>query len=366
MSPRPILVVSLLLAAAGGDLPAQPATSSVRAELEALRSALERAVGRAVGAAMLPLGPAASHAYHLKGYGAVIVLGPRRLAERTVVRQVARGDAARREEVARALAEAHRELTQNLVELREQGLAQVEVPVIDVGDLEREMELQMAAQAEAMRMFEVDQQEWTRQREEILRRQIRMVEEQAEAFRQAAERARLEAERSVRQRLVPRAPRVVVRPEKPATPEAPDTPEAPAAPPAPAPPAAAIPPVAPPPAVPGVTAVPEAPPAPPPPWRFWFDVSSEDDAAAPPAKASVIAAARDALAAGLESYPRPIASMGPDEFVSVAVDFVPARLRRSRAARTVLARVRVRDLNDRQAGRLSGADLRRRIEYDEE
>ncbi len=375
MSPRPILVATLLLAVSGGDLPAQPAPSSSRAELEGLRSALERALGRAVGAALLPLGPAASHAYRLKGYGAVIVLSPRPLAERRVVRQVLRGEAARRQEVARALAQASRELAQNLVQLQEQGLAQVELQVVDVGDLEREMEQQMAAQAEAMRQFEVDQQEWTQQREEILRRQIRMVEEQAEAFRQAAERARLDAERSVRQRLVPRAPRVIVAPEAPETPETPETLEAPVAPPmpgappAPAAPVAATPPVAAAPAalVPPVPPFPpEAAAPPPPPWRFWFDVSSEDEDAEPPAPASVIAAARDALAAGLESYARPIVSLGPDELVSVAVDFVPARMARARAARTVLARVHVRDLNDRLAGRLSAADLRRRIEYDEE
>ena len=365
MSPRAILFVSLLLAPAGGELPAQPAAANGHAELEALRAALERAVGRAVGGAVLPVSHAPGHAYHLKGYGAVIVLSPRPLAARRVARRVVRGDAARSAEVARAFAEARRQFAQNLAELQQEGLAQVEVPMIDVGDLEREMELQMAAQAEAMRQLEADQQEWTRQREEVLRRQIRMVEDQAEAFRVAAERARLEAERSVRERLTPRAPRVVVAPAPPAAPAVPVVP-APAVPPVAAVPAVASPPAAP--APPGIAAPmpPEPPDAPPPPWRFWFDVSSEDDEAEPAAPASVMAAARDGLAAGLESYARPLASLGPDEFVSVAVDFVADRAPRARATRTLLARVRVRDLSDHQAGRLSAADLRRRIEYDEE
>jgi len=369
MSPRPILFAGLLLATGGGELPAQPAVASARAELEGLRLALERAVGRAVGGATLAVGRAPGHAYHLKGYGAVIVLSPRPLAERRVLRRAGRGEAARNEEVARAFSAARRQFAQDLAELQQQGLTQVELPMVDVGELEREMEMQMAAQAEAMQQLEADQQEWTRQGEDVLRRQIRMVEEQAEAFRVAAERARVEAERSVRERLVPRTPRVVRVPAAPDTPAVPSAPAVPPAPPVAAVPASATapPPVPAPPAV--VAPMPPEPPdAPPPPWRFWFDVSSEDDAAEPPSPApsSVMTAARDGLAAGLESYARPLASLGPDEFISVAVDFVADRPPRAQATRTLLARVRVRDLTDHQAGRLSAADLRRRVEFDEE
>src|SRR6266550_4259033 len=206
MSPRVILVVGLALASAGPELPAQPAEARARAEMDGLRSALERAMGKATG--ILPAGLAPGHAYHLKGYGAVIVLSPRPLAVRRV-RRVVRGEGARGGEGARALAQAQREFAQSLAELQEQGLTEVEGPLIDVGALEREMELQMAAQAEAMQRLEVEQQEWTRQGEDVLRRQIRMFEEQAEAFRRAAERARVDAERSVRERLAPPALAVV-------------------------------------------------------------------------------------------------------------------------------------------------------------
>ena len=371
MAPRAILALGLLLTSAGGALPAPPAApSSGRAELDGLRSALERAMGKAVGVGMLAASHAPGHAYHLKGYGAVIVLSPRPLPARRVVRRVVRGDGARGREVARALAEAPRDFAQSLAELQQQGLAEVEGPLLDVGDLEREMELQMAAQAEAMRRLEVEQQEWTRPREEVLRRQMRLIEEQAEMFRRAAERARMEAERSVRERLPPLPPHVVAVPETPEMPPLPPLPPVPPAPPLPAVTAVPAPPPSAPVAVsaPRAPVAPEPPDAPPPPWRFWFDVSSEDEEpeAPAPAPASVIAAARDALAAGLASYATPLASLGPDEFVSVAVDFVPERVPRARPSRTLMARVRVRDLSDHQTGRLSAAALRQRIEFEEE
>src|SRR5262249_16625376 len=174
MSPRPVVALSLLLALSGGVLPAQTAAPGARAELDALRVALDRSLARAGGRAFLPLAHGPGRAYHLKGYGAVVVLSPRPLAPRRVVRHVVPGDIGAREDVARALAEAQRELAQNMALLQQQGMPQVEIPMIALGDLEREMEQQMAAQAAAMRQFDLDQQEWTRQREEALRGEIRM------------------------------------------------------------------------------------------------------------------------------------------------------------------------------------------------
>ena len=51
--------------------------------------------------------------------------------------------------------------------------------------------------------------------------------------------------------------------------------------------------------------------------------------------------------------------------MTVAVDFVPDRLFRKPPARTLLVRVRARDLEDRQAGRLTAAELRQRLEFAE-
>src|SRR4029453_5286895 len=78
--------------------------------------------------------------------------------------------------------------------------------VIDLSDLEHEMEVQMAVQAAALREMESAQREWTHAREEEMREHLRLVEQQAEAFRLEAERARRKAEREVRTRLTPPAP----------------------------------------------------------------------------------------------------------------------------------------------------------------
>jgi hypothetical protein len=109
----------------------------------------------------------------------------------------------------------------------------------------------------------------------------------------------------------------------------------------------------------------EAPEAPPPPWRFWFDLSPEAEETETPDAESVVAAVRQGLGSGLESYRRPLTSLRPDEFVAVVVDFLPDRLLRTRPARTLVLRVRVRDLQERQAGRLSAEEFRRRLEIEE-
>ena len=72
---------------------------------------------------------------------------------------------------------------------------------------------------------------------------------------------------------------------------------------------------------------------------------------------AVVTAVRERVVAGLETYRRPLASLRPEDFVTVAVDLVPdvscARGRRG----TLLVRVRAGDLQDRGAGRLSAAEL---------
>lgn len=342
MNPRSALPLVVLLA--GPSLPAQtpdpsPPASPARAELEDLRTALETAVGRPGRMGFAPGARAAGRVYRLKGYGAVIVLAPRALpAHRFVVHGNRPGAPPARPP---AGAPGSR-----VVITVPEGTFDVG---IDLGDLEREMEVQMAAQAAALRDMESAQREWTRARVEEMRQHLRLVEDQAEAFRLEAERARRKAEREVRTRLTPPptpgAPPVPVAPPVPAVPEAPMV-------------DLEVPP-------------PPEPPDAPPPWRFWFDVTDQSDAPGGPDGMdmpdadALVTSVRERLVAGLEAYRRPLASLRPDEFVTVAVDLVPDLFLRARPTRTLLVRVRAGDLQERRAGRLSAPEFRKRVEFEE-
>jgi hypothetical protein len=360
MTPRSAFAVAILLAG-GSPLPAQtvaarPAVPSPRAELDDLRTSLETAIGRP-GRIRLAAGPrTAGRVYRLKGYGAVIVLAPRALPARPFV--VRRGGPETEGRVPPPNAPGSR-----VVITMPEGT--FDFGVIDLGDLEREMEMQMAAQAAALREMEAAQSEWTHAHEEEIREHLRLVEQQAEAFRLEAERARRKAEREVRTRLAPPVPEPVVAadPVPPVPPLAPALP----APPAPPPPPAA----APVPDDPFFTAdipLPPEPPDAPPPWRFWFDVTDAPDlpdAANAEDAEAVVASVRERVVAGLEAYRRPLASLKSEDFVTVAVDLVPDVLLRARPARTLLVRVRAGDLQERRTGRLSAADFRKRVEFEE-
>jgi len=348
MNPRSALALAVLLA--GPSLPAQtpdpsPPASPARAELEDLRTALETAIGRPSRMGLAPGARAAGWVYRLKGYGAVIVLAPRALPARRFVVHGNRPGAP----PARPLAGAP---GSRVVITVPEGTFDVG---IDLGDLEREMEVQMAAQAAALRDMESAQREWTRARVEEMRQHLRLVEDQAEAFRLEAERARRKAEREVRTRLTPpptpAAPPAAVAPPVPVAPSVPAVPEAPIV-------EVEVPP-------------PPEPPDAPPPWRFWFDVT--DESAAPdrpdgmdtPDADALVTSVRERLVAGLDAYRRPLASLRPDEFVTVAVDLVPDLFLRARPTRTLLVRVRAGDLQERRAGRLSAPEFRKRVEFEE-
>jgi hypothetical protein len=80
---------------------------------------------------------------------------------------------------------------------------------------------------------------------------------------------------------------------------------------------------------------------------------------------ALVTSVRERLVSGLDAYRRPLASLRPDDFVTVAVDLVPDLLLRSRPTRTLLVRVRAGDLQERRAGRLSAAEFRKRVEFEE-
>jgi hypothetical protein len=357
MTPRSAFALAILLAG-GSPLPAQTvaprsAAPSPRAELDDLRTSLETAIGRP-GRIRLAAGPrTAGRVYRLKGYGAVIVLAPRALpARRFVVRRGGPGAPG-------GFAPPTTTGPRVVITLPD---GTFDLGLIDLGDLEREMEVQMAAQAAALREMEAAQSEWTHANDEEIREHLRLVEQQAEAFRLEAERARRKAEREVRTRLAPPTPAAVVPPD----PVAPVAPVLPATPP--------VPPLPPPAPVadesfftPDMPLPPEPPDAPPP-WRFWFDVTDDPDLpdATDAADAdAVVTAVRERVVAGLEAYRRPLASLRTEDFVTVAVDLVPDVLLRARPARTLLVRVRAGDLQERRTGRLSAADFRKRVEFEE-
>jgi hypothetical protein len=344
--PRRAFALALLLVTTGRPLPAQTtAVVPPRTDLEDLRSALEAAVARTGRPGFFHPAEVAGHAYRLKGYGAIIVLAPRAFPrQRAVVRRMT--PAPRRHRAAGATSEPR-----IVIEIPE-GTFDVAIP--DLGDLQREMEAQMAVQAAALREMESTQRNWTRGREEELRAFLHLVEEQAEAFRREAERARRQMEREVWTRLAPPAlparpapPRRAAPPVPAVAPDAPDAPDVPDVPDAADAPDA-----------------PEPPEPPPPPWRFWFDEEGEPQITDTDPQAFV-AAVREAVAAGLESYRRPLSSFGPDDVVTVAVDFIPDRLFRKPPTRTLLVRARAHDLQDRRAGRLTAAALRQRLEFEE-
>jgi len=346
MTPRPALVLVALLVAAA-PLSAQPAPrpapASPRTELEDLRAALEAAMGQPGRIRLAAPARNAGRVYRLKGYGAVIVLAPRALPSRHFVR----GGPQKPGRPAPASPPAPR-IVINMPD------GTFDLGVIDLGDFEREMEAQMAAQAAALREMETRQQEWSRAQEEEIREHVRLVEQQAEAFRLEAERARRRAERDVRTRLAPPTPTAAPEPPAPVVP--PPVPLAPPVPPAPDSPffSEEVP-------------FPPEPPDAPPPWRFWFDITDGNEPGAPDGgdAEAIVTSVQERVVAGLESYRRPLASLRAEDFVTVAVDLVPDVLLRARPARTLLVRVRAGDLQDRRAGRLSSADFRKRVDFEE-
>jgi hypothetical protein len=328
------LMVTALAAGYSVAAPAQ-APRVPRAELESLQAAVEAAVARVSRPAGLMFGRP-SRAYHLKGYGAVVVLAPRALPR--VRSHVAAGPEAR------AIADLVRRLEGRLE---------------DATDPEERRRLQetLVALRNVPPPRRPPLTRTPRPRITAPPRDMESLQEDAEAFRREAERAMEKAEREVLVRLrVPEDgdPFVLLAP--------PDAPEAPAPPEISDPPVPPVPPVRPVPPVPAAVPAPPAPvtPAAPPGWPFWFgEVEAEDG---PPDR--VLADVRRAIVTGLGAYRGGLALLGPDEFVVVAVDFVPRMADRA-ASRTVVARARNRDLVDHRAGRLTADALFTRVAFDD-
>jgi hypothetical protein len=106
---------------------------------------------------------------------------------------------------------------------------------------------------------------------------------------------------------------------------------------------------------------PEAPLPPPPPWKFWFDAGAPSDERTPDA---LVADVRSALIDTISSQAEPFPGLRADESVTVAVDFVPGGLfaAQARPERTLVVRVRVKDIEARRRGAITAEELRRRVD----
>ena len=329
----------MVAALAAGDAGATSAPGVPRGVRAALQAAVEAAVTRVCRPAGLMFGRP-SRAYHLKGYGAVVVLAPRALprAHRYA------GDGPE----GRAFADLLARLQQSVAEVRDPAER-------------RRLEETLAAlrtgtpPGAPLRMLRMRP---PRPRLAMPPREIESMQEDAEAFRRDAERAMERAERDVLVRLrVPEDGRPfawIAPSEAPETPPVPDA--APPVPPVPPPTPRAAPAIAPVPPTPGV--LPAIPP--PPGWSFDFEEADAENL--PPDR--IVSDVRRAIVAGLGAYRGGLGLLGPDEFVVVAVDFVP-RMADRYGTRTVVARARKRDLVEHRAGRLTAAGLHARIAFDE-
>ena len=164
------------------------------------------------------------------------------------------------------------------------------------------------------------------------------MQAQVEAFQREAAEAQLEAERALES--VERNVRIrLVAPAPPAPPAPPQPPEPPTG-----------------------AAAPE--PLPPPPWHDWFGTSEPSDDRTPE---RVIVDVQNAVTAALEEMGPGLRSLPAEEAVLVAVDFLPMRGfdldPPSGPVRSLIVKVKKRDLTDRSSGKISRDELRRRIEY---
>jgi hypothetical protein len=98
-----------------------------------------------------------------------------------------------------------------------------------------------------------------------------------------------------------------------------------------------------------------------PPWKFWFEGQASKEERTPD---RVVEDVRAAVIAALESQAAVVVGLSEDEYVTVAVDFVPGDFFAShrRPTRTLIVRARQRDLEARVRGTIALEELRARVE----
>jgi len=380
-----IAVAASLLAP--GPASSQAVRDSARSEMDGFAAALETAVRKVSrpSPAML-VGREGARSYRLSGFGAVFVLAPRALpaasrrsaSEREAARSVDQAihhlemglrtapSAEARKQMEKSLealrqtqadlrdAPADRTTSMILVSpaqpdfvLKTQLTAEGDVGEMRLQELQRELEAQMADQMRVLEEVERVQDEHEQDMARGLEIQAREWQARIEAVRRDAERARAAAERQIEQRLAD-APVAV-------------SPAAPVAPPAPAAPVEVSPPA--PDSAPPVAAPPIPFPAPAP-WQFWFRTEDPGDNRSGEA---VVRDVKAAVTAIIEQQGASLHLLRPEEYVAVAVDFIPRGplVPGDRVQKTLVIKVRKRDLDEHRAGRLAADALRQRFDYTE-
>jgi hypothetical protein len=295
-----------------------------RGELGDMEAVLDQVVRKVSEPAAAPFfgGGEASHAYRLAGYGALFVVPPRALPRAGKVVIVHR-----------------QEPEESVVEWSERAPAE-----LATSDMERTMSELHDREVRIQREIQAQTRSRSRENRE---KELRAIEEKVEALQREAQRARQDAERALEKAMQEAMRDVQVRLTSGESVVAVAPPAPPSAP-GPLPPPAAMAPLAP------------LPPAPP--WRFWFNSEERDDPRGPE---RVVADVKAAVAQALETHGARLHSVRPDEFVTVAVDFVSpwGFDDETRTEKTVIVRVRKRDLEERQAGKIASEELKKRFEY---
>jgi len=98
-----------------------------------------------------------------------------------------------------------------------------------------------------------------------------------------------------------------------------------------------------------------------PPWKFWFHTGAVEEDRSPE---GVVEAVRSAVIETLDARAGAVPDLAPDEWVTVAVDFVSGDVFSSprRPTRTLIVRARQGDLAARAGGDLAAEELRQRVE----
>jgi hypothetical protein len=210
-------------------------------------------------------------------------------------------------------------------------------------DLETDVQAMKRLQEEAIQAVHSDALGIPPEMRREIEAHIRLVNEQAAAFAEDAERARRESERSLWSLLgqEPPGPALAGPPATAATASVQAAPSEGATGSQPALP-------------------PDSMPAVLPPWHLWIDPMDDPT----PEPEQVIRGVGDAVVSVLERQGPRLRVLAPQEMIAVAIDFVPATRvgTRARPARTLMVRVRKADVDQRAAGTITPAEFRKRVE----